>query len=125
MVISNGYDIAHGRSGSVLVFAHEDYPEAWSSSERRKEKDWAAEEGTKENDKGGQEHSRLITQNGSKVNTIDVTRVEAQRRSDSLQRDVQACIRFAAISERLAPAGPIQLDNRVRVTRDDYESSRP
>jgi len=31
-------------------------------------------EGTKENDKGAQEHSRLITQNGSKVNTIDVTR---------------------------------------------------
>lgn len=82
-------------------------------------------EGTKENDKGAQEHSRLITQNGSKVNTIDVTRAEAQRRSDSLQRDVQACIRSAARSERLAPAGPIQLDNRVRVTRDDYESSRP
>lgn len=37
MTISNDDDMGHGKSGSILVFAHKDSPEAWSSSERRKE----------------------------------------------------------------------------------------
>jgi len=61
--------------------------------------------GTKKTSERGRAFSCLIMQDGGRVNTLDVSKVEAQSRSDSLQRDVQACIRFAARSERMAPAG--------------------
>ena len=97
-------------SESMVLFGEKERARARSQEQRKRVK--------------GAGRSRLITQNGSRVNTLDVSRVEAQSRSDSLQRDVQACIRFAARSERMAPAGPIQLDDCGRVTRDDNESSR-
>jgi hypothetical protein len=115
----------HGRSGSVLVFAHEySLGSMVLFGKKERARTGQLKSRTKKPSERGRAFSRWIKQKGSRVNTLDVSRVEAQSRSDSLHRDAQAYIRFAARSERMAPAGPIQLVNRVQVTRDDDESSR-